>query len=352
MIPYIFVGFIIVQINLAFIKRSKYLILGYIVVFGLLLALSVFRNLSVGTDFLGYKEAFSLIGEHSYSDPVSQEILWKNEYGWYYMNKGIYIIGNFFLYTLCFYFLMYSLIFKTIYEKSSIPLFSVLLYFLCGYYLASFNVMRQAFVFSLFLYSVRFIEDKKFLKYLITLLFGSLFHLSALFLIPIYFITKIKWSKILLSSLLIISLIIGYMNYLPQFAYLIQLQRLQNYLTLFHNNFSVIGYLVFAFNTLMVIIFLMFTKDINSKDSIYLKIVIIGVILGNLVLHYQWLSRFSEVYFIPIMIIAYVNVISQCKIFHNKVIFIGLLILYSLLLFYTTLSNNSNGILPYKLLDF
>jgi transmembrane protein EpsG len=349
MLVYILAGFLIVVMNILFYKKSKYSFFGNIIALSILFLLSVFRDISVGTDYQYYENMFRVIGEHSFSDWKSQLILVKKEFGWYYMNKIFYNSGTFFLYSLCFYSIMYFFIFKTILEKSSIPLLSILLYFFCGYYFASMNIMRQAFVFSFFFYSIRFIIQGKFWKYTLVLLLSSLFHMSALILIPLYFIREFKWSKLFLTIILIISLIMGYTNLFIKITPYIHIERLNSYINSLHNEISFSGYLFFALNSILSLVFIYFTQDIKSKDNIYLKLTVFGLILSNLVMHFQWLFRFSDGYLVPLMIIGYVKVISECKLYNNRVVLISALLIYALLMFYLNLSHNSNSILPYKL---
>lgn len=350
MFPYIFLGIVIIVINVLFYKKTKYSFFAFLLLFVLLLLYSVLREISVGTDFQYYKDMFNTIGEHALNDPKTKEILWKKEYGWYYMNKFLYNYGSFFLYVFTTYLISYFLIFKAVIDKSTFPFFSVFLYFFCGYYFASYNVMRQFFVFSFFIYSIRFIENRNFWKYAIILIIASTYHLSSLFLIPFYFIRKFKWSRVFLITLLVISLLLGYVNFFERIVPYIHFDRLTRYISELHTDISIFGYLIFALNTALGIIILIFTKDINSQGSIYVKLVIFGLIMSNLVLHYKWLFRFSEIYFVPLMIIGYPNIISECKIHNNKVILIYSLLFYSALVFYIVLSHNTNGVIPYRLI--
>ena len=351
MIPYILAGLIIIAVNVLFIHKTKYSVIGYFILFALLYLLCVFRNTSVGTDYQYYADMFKTIGEHKITDPQVKALLWKKEYGWYYFNKVFFIYGTFFLYICFFYFITYFLIFRTILDKSSIPLLSLLLYFFCGYYFASYNVMRQVFVFSFFFYALRYVESKEFIKYSVILVLGAFIHLSSLFLIPFFVVRYFKWSRSFLIALLIISLLLGFSNFFLKITPYIHIDRLKNYIALLHKNISFFGYLIFLINTLLAILFLLYTKNINSRESIYLKFLVFGIILSNLVMHFQWLFRFSEVYFIPIMIIGYTNVISECTSKNNKLILTSILLGYAFTIFFISLASNSNGIVPYKLVN-
>jgi hypothetical protein len=348
MIIYLLTGFLIILLNILYYNKTRQSYFPYVIIFSVLLLICICRNITVGTDYEYYLNMFNAIGKNALSSLKAQEILLKKEYGWYFMNKVFYNFGTFFLYVLCFYFIMYLLIFKAILLKSSMPLFSILLYFFCGYFFVSLNVMRQALVFSFFLYSIRFIESKEFWKYASIMAVISLFHLSGLFLIPLYFVKNFVWSKTFLIFLIMISLLMGYSNFFLKLVPYIHFERLKNYLTLLHHNISFYGYLIFAVNSVVAIVFLFFTRDINSINTIYLKLVVFGIIMSNMVMHFLWLFRFSDVYFAPIMVIAYTNVISESKNVNNRFVLTSALLFYSFIIFYLNLAGNSNGIVPYS----
>jgi hypothetical protein len=350
MLPYLFLGALIIFINIHYYKRIESYKYGFMILVSLLFLLAIFRNITVGRDYLYYSEIFQTIGVHNLSDPVTHSILSKQEYGWYFMNKVFSLYGNFFIYVLCYYFLMYYLIFKTVYIASPWPVFSIFLYFFCGYYFTSYNAMRQVMAVSFFFFSLRYIEKGNFYKYILLLLIGGLFHLSSLFLIPLYLVRDFKWSKLFLIILLIVSLFIGYTNFFLHITPYIHIERLNHYINVMHTKISIPGYLIFALNTILGLVFIFFSHNINSKSNIYLKLTVFGLILSNLVMHFEWLFRFSDGYLVPLMIIGYVKVIAECKLYNNRVVLVSALIIYAFLMFYLNLSHNSNAILPYKLI--
>lgn len=83
------------------------------------------------------------------------------------------------------------------FERSKYFTLSVLLFFVQGIYFDSFNGIRQYIVVAIFIYAYRFIEENSFKKYLLTMLVASLFHISALITIPLYFIKKEKVNYVL-----------------------------------------------------------------------------------------------------------------------------------------------------------
>lgn len=58
------------------------------------------------------------------------------------------------------------------------------------FYLASFNLVKQYIAISIFAYSIKFIKEANFYKYVATIIAASLFHVSAVLLVPMYFLNK------------------------------------------------------------------------------------------------------------------------------------------------------------------
>ena len=82
----------------------------------------------------------------------------------------------------------YSLFKKYIIRKYIILAFSIL--FICTFSLiGQLTGLRNAIAINIFMLSITFIIDRKILYYFLMILLGSLFHTSALFMLPLYFIT-------------------------------------------------------------------------------------------------------------------------------------------------------------------
>lgn len=81
------------------------------------------------------------------------------------------------------------------YDKDHISflLITYLLYF--DLFIYSLSAMRQFFTISIHLYALRYIENKKFLKYLFFSIIGGLFHWSGFVLILLYFVYRYLMNK-------------------------------------------------------------------------------------------------------------------------------------------------------------
>lgn len=82
-------------------------------------------------------------------------------------------------------------IFFTMYKYSEQPLTSVLWYFSFGNFLFTFSGLRQSIAMAICFFAYRFIREKKFINYIISIILASGFHSSALFcliLYPLYYL--------------------------------------------------------------------------------------------------------------------------------------------------------------------
>lgn len=87
------------------------------------------------------------------------------------------------------------LTYKAINENSEMPWLSLLLFVIAGLYMDAMNIVRQSIAISIFIYAYKYIYDKNLKKYIISIIIASLFHESAIILLPIYFMCNMKLTK-------------------------------------------------------------------------------------------------------------------------------------------------------------
>ncbi len=150
-----------------------------------LIVFSGFR-FCVGTDFKGYSDTFDKI--------ISMGRYYEIELGYYWLVQFVHSIGG----TAQLVFLIFSFatlyfIYKFIEYFSENVEISWLIFICIGpYFLSTFNGIRQWLVTAIFAYSLRFVKENKLIKYLIINAISCLFHYSAVILLPLYWLLKIK----------------------------------------------------------------------------------------------------------------------------------------------------------------
>jgi len=161
---------------------------------------------NVGTDWYSYIDFFNHI--QSYVDQPQVNMM---ERGFTYLNYAVFKLGgNYSQLLTVIAILMIGLKAKVFYAHRSIMMISLFLYF-C-YYLGDIFGVRQFLAISITLYSVRFIEAKRFKPFLICVLVASSIHITAVFFIFSYWIYHIRHSPMLLYTVLGVALILGFMD--------------------------------------------------------------------------------------------------------------------------------------------
>jgi hypothetical protein len=116
-----------------------------------------------------------------------------DRYEWGFKWITNFFAKNNFHYTVYFGFLAFLQVFFFFYafkdERYLFP-YLVFILFTGGYYIAWMNVIRQDLAACIFIYSIKYIDQKKFLKYLLWCTIAFLFHKSAVILIALYPLLK------------------------------------------------------------------------------------------------------------------------------------------------------------------
>lgn len=158
--------------------------LGFI--FLLLFAISAFR-VDIGNDYANYIINFHeiYVGGYVITEP-----------GYNLMVKGIYSFLGGEIYQVIFgvFAFVTILVFIYVLYKHSVNFFmSFFLFMTLGYYFQTLNTVRYYFALAFALWSMKYICKKEYGKFLIIILFASLFHKSVLIVIPIYILARIPW---------------------------------------------------------------------------------------------------------------------------------------------------------------
>lgn len=154
---------------------------------------------------------------------------------------------------------------KFIKTYSRFPLISTLTYICIGpFFLASLSGIRQYLAIALFLYSLKYIIEKKIIKYLLVICFAAFFlHFSILLLIPFYFLLseKISFRK---KTIFIVITVVG--SWL--FSAIISMTLYSRYLEADSGNYTV-KFTVYVFVLISMIILFFEKKNTDPKLIIF-----------------------------------------------------------------------------------
>ena len=161
---------------------------------------------------------------------------------------------------------------------------SLLMYF-AGVFLAyDMGIIRQAISISLLLIGLQFVRDRHFFRFLLMILLGSLFHITTIIFIPLYFIHYIKFSRVkiyVVTALVLALYFVDLSRLLVLFLNLLPLdfitQRLEYYL-----DYETSLLMSLAKRVVVLIIFVEFYERYNIKDKmsrIFLNSYILSILI-------------------------------------------------------------------------
>ncbi len=101
------------------------------------------------------------------------------------------------------------LLFVSLPKYSNKLFLSLLTYFSIFYFVLDMSGIRQCIALNIFLYSIQFIINGRFGRYVLLILIAASFHTSALILIPFYFILKVNFKSYILLFVSLVGMLIS-----------------------------------------------------------------------------------------------------------------------------------------------
>ena len=241
-------------------------------------------------------------------------------------------------------------IFYIIYKKSKYPLLSIILFIIGGFFFDSLNLVRQYISIVIILCSHSYLLDKKYFKWILCVLFATLFHKSALIGLLLFLIRDKKYFKpryILPLSIIII--LFG--NYIRDImVFLISLTPYSNYVDSIYAKSDIRETMIIANSIIYLTMLILYGyKEKNKKtdkfDIFYMNVQSLTMILCLFSIQFNLLYRMVE-YFSIFQIIS-IPYMLDLKKKYGIYILIGIIILYGINFYHLFIKNNVNEITPY-----
>lgn len=318
----------------------------------LVLVLVLFAGLrsDVGTDFHTYKEIFE---EFLSTQTTSFHI----EPGFYLMNwLAARVSNNFAVITLMSAGISLFFLFRAINSVGLCQEWKWVSYvaLLCigVYFVYLMSGIRQGISVAIFLYSIRYIVERKPIRYLALIFFGSFFHFSILLMIPMYWAGARLFNKHVVISVVLVAL-------LSAFSGLTSLV-FQKVVVLIGGHYAAYGDIFSGFaNTktglgvlsricfgLLIVIISDFWVA-NYRDKILYNLFSVGLVLYSFFLGVDILVRISEYLFDVILLILPLSI----KAFHRDLrpIYVFILMIFLIALYYSNISYPGMNLIPYQM---
>ena len=264
--------FLIIYIPLivTFLKKNK---LGLKIALLFLILVSGLRY-EFGADYVSYYSIFNDIKDNNINVYIQGL-----EKGYVYLNKIIVFFNLdfmwiFFIITSLNLFLIYKILIYL--EVDSKDYWFILFLYLISinYYFYHLSMLRQSVAIYLFIFSLKYLYEKKLYKFILIIMIGVCFHKSAILLLGIYPIVKYLNRKRMIV-LLIVGLFVGVnqyltLNFLNLILNIFELEKYAHYIQLVELNTG-LGYTLRVFICVGLII-LLGLRNITLKEKIILKL--------------------------------------------------------------------------------
>lgn len=283
------------------LKKIKYLF--HSLSFLILFLVVVLRSISVGTDYLNYIYAINRVATNTML-PTDKNWLglgfreliiiiakiFPTSINSIYFSIGV--IGLITFLTLLFFFLSFN--------NNGNEVFELYLFLCFCLYFQLMNQFRQMFAISIVFFSYRYI-GKSFIKYMLLIVLAALFHGTAIIMLPMYFLYKIKLNRKTFLFYGLISILV--LVFSPFIKSLIQYTSYSNYLG--WTEFDTAGVTSTVLNLIvrisLMVICLIFSKNIikndNRKIFLYHMIIICSIVQMLTITSYLF-TRITTYFFV------------------------------------------------------
>lgn len=313
-----------------------------------------FRKDLGGSDYFVYKAYFNAVPVPWKLGSFSYFIHYR--YFYKLLNSIVKIFTDqFFWFTLVIAIITLTILFKQTYKYLMYPFFGMIFYLYKTFFFTNFVVLRQSIAMMIFFIAIKYIIDRKFYKYVLIMLIATLFHTSAILLLPMYFINRINLAKFNPAKLVIISFIAGFVSKYILEALLFITKLLHVGPTIIGKVQGMVTHTGSMFNPHMieaiayVIIFEKIRKShMNEKDKIFYNIFTIYVVTLFMFARCDIFIRVSMYFYIGIMYLMSrrLEYIKNAKVRLLFVYILGVIFLLGYIKY--IISFNGGSLMPYR----
>lgn len=319
-----------------------------------LILLFAFRG-RTGTDTPLYNRVFNKVGSMSLKEVITigrDQLFYILNWLTYRLSSGNLLFHN--IVVGCLEYIPILNVYKK-YSKNCV--LSVLFYIITSSYFFAFNGQRQGLAISITFAGFSFLANKKYWSYLILVLFASLFHSSALIILPFGFLSTYKTDSklfIIVSAGLLLSTFFLWRLWDTIFYILDLLGRdkiVDGYSSLSEETAAGTGVntlrvLVYVLPTLLGILHYEQLQENNRYFYVILNLNIISSLLMIAATKTWYIARFSDYFYVamPFLLVELQSIVKE----NSKILFTFMIIILFLVYIWFSLHMESH-LLPYYL---
>ena len=312
----------------------------------LLFLLYAFKSNNVGSDYPTYLRCFDEIFLLDWSFLLSEDVSYYTSFetGYVILMKLISIISHTDIFFTIVMALIMTLLPIVVIYKYATPLWmGIFLFFALSLYTNSFSMLRQSIAIFICWYSIPYIVNRSFFKFLLVVILAFFFHKTALTFIPIYFLYQFKLSA-KFYAIAVVGIVIAYVALLPIATLLTSLLTLNDY-----TDVDASGGQLFFFFILFCFIFCAYIlrNNKNSYKHAFMHMLFFALMLQLLATKFNILTRIVDYFKISLIVLLPAAIWSphfkRCRLLIIS-LFVTLFILY----FYKTNISNLYSVIPYS----
>lgn len=201
--------------------------------------------------------------------------------------------------------------------KHKYPVLSLLFFCISNIYFFEANLVRQSVAAAIFVFSIKYIENRELWKCMVALIAAMLFHISAVLLLPVYLLMVLPSkgisnnTKVILYGMWCVSVLIGVLNIDVSFGYsfMIENEAFEQYTNKYMNQEDKIG-MKTSFDILSNVVILL-TLALSKKElKPDMALLVIGAIFLNLAVPIPNMGRIA-IYFTSILPLMYTTITTR-----------------------------------------
>lgn len=238
-------------------------------------------------------------------------------------------------------------VYKAIYEQSVAPCFSIFLLVAGIHYFSFLNGMRQMIVAAVFLYAVRYLDEKKYITYVIVILLAATIHISALVYLPFLLLANININK--KKAWICLGIVTALMMPLGNLIRtIISKTQYGWYLSSNYDNVEG-GYITTAIQLAIFLLISLYMKNnVKKSTNVYYWCALISAIVGTMFRILPGPTRIMMIFTLPSIISIPYAVSTEHSTKARFLLKNGIIVIYSIYVIYSLLVNNTNGVMPFQ----
>ncbi|SFD67278.1 transmembrane protein EpsG [Lentibacillus persicus] len=221
------------------------------------------------------------------------------------------------------------LILIVFYNYSRLLEISLYVYITGGLFLVSMNGIRQMFAAAIAFTAIKFLIQGSFFKYALVIILASLFHQSALVLLPIYFLMRFKaWSKPTLALIVLsVIVVIGFEQFSALLFSALEDSQYGHYQDFQEGGANFLRVVVMGVPILIAYLGREKLREIFPESDVIVNMALLGFIF-MIIATQNWIFARVSLYFELYNIILISWVVKVFRERDQKIIYLGIIVCY------------------------